>query len=151
MGEKIRTTINIDKDIWELLELKLPCSRSSFFERMAREYLFGNNKLEELKEQKKEYQLSISRIDLEIEKLEKLQEANTNDENINNMAMQTVRKVAYHNDGQITESQIGFIANQHGIKPIAFKEKVLMQGIKIIKDDAIKTKTYQGDAFARPF
>lgn len=151
MGEKIRTTINIDKDIWDLLALKLPCSRSSFFERMAREYLFGNNKLEELKEQKKEYELSISRIDLEIEKLEKLQEANTNDKTINDMAMQTVRKVAYNNDGQITESQIGFIANQHGIKPIAFKEKVLKQGIQIVKDEAVKTKNYHGGDFAKPF
>lgn len=53
MGEKIRTTINIDKDIWDLLEIKLPCSRSAFFERQGREYLFSGNNLEKLKEAKR--------------------------------------------------------------------------------------------------
>ena len=35
---KVRKNIYIDKDVWDLLEYKLPCSRSSFFEKKAREY-----------------------------------------------------------------------------------------------------------------
>lgn len=53
MGEKIRTTINIDKDLWDLLELKLPCSISAFFERQARIYLFSGNKFRRVRKRAK--------------------------------------------------------------------------------------------------
>lgn len=131
MGEKIRTTINIDKDIWELLEIKLPCSRSSFFEKMAREYLFRNNNLEELKKQKKEAELTVSSLDFEIKKLEDLQKANNENLSVIEQAMQSVRKIVFNNKGAISNTQIKYIANNNGLSYDILKEKALNENIKI--------------------
>lgn len=142
MGEKIRTTINIDKDIWELLEIKLPCSRSSFFERMGREYLFRNNNLEELKKQKKEAELTVSSLDFEIKKLEDLQKANNENLSVIEQAMQSVRKIVFNNKGAISNTQIKYIANNNGLSYDILKEKALNENIKISNDNFTETKTH---------
>ena len=46
-GDKITVSLRIDKNLWELAKMVLPCSRNAFIERQLRTYL---NSIDEIKE-----------------------------------------------------------------------------------------------------
>lgn len=129
---KVRRNIYIDKDVWDLLEYKLPCSRSSFFERKAREYLNLNNELEELKRELKEHQSIVKDMESEIERLEKLRELNNQNENLIEQAMIPIRR-AFLRLGYVEESTVIGVANINGLSFDILEKECKKQGIKISK------------------
>ena len=129
---KVRRNIYIDKDVWDLLEYKLPCSRSSFFERKAREYLNLNNELEELKRELKEHQSIVKDMQSEIERLEKLRELNNQNENLIEQAMIPIRR-AFLRLGYVEESTVIGVANINGLSFDILEKECKKQGIKISK------------------
>lgn len=129
---KVRKNIYIDKDVWDLLEYKLPCSRSSFFEKKAREYLNLNNELEELKRELKEHQSIIKDMESEIERLEKLRESNNKNEKLIEQAMIPINR-AFNKLGYVQKSTVIGVANINGLDIDILEKECLKQGIKISK------------------
>ena len=129
---KVRRNIYIDRDVWDLLEYKLPCSRSSFFERKAREYLNLNDELEELKRELKEHKSIVKDMESEIERLEKLRELNNKNENLIEQAMITIRR-AFFKLGYVEESTVIGVANINGLSFDILEKECRKQGIKITK------------------
>ena len=129
---KVRKNIYIDKDVWDLLEYKLPCSRSSFFEKKAREYLNLNNELEELKRELKEHQSIIKDMESEIERLEKLRESNNKNEKLIEQAMIPINR-AFNKMGYVQKSTVIGVANINGLDVDILEKECLKQGIKISK------------------
>lgn len=129
---KVRKNIYIDKDVWDLLEYKLPCSRSSFFEKKAREYLNLNNELEELKRELKEHQAIIKDMESEIERLEKLRELNNKNEKLIEQAMIPINR-AFNKLGYVQKSTVIGVANINGLDVDILEKECLKQGIKISK------------------
>ena len=129
---KVRKNIYIDKDVWDLLEYKLPCSRSSFFEKKAREYLNLNNELEELKRELKEHQSIIKDMESEIERLERLRELNNKNEKLIEQAMIPINR-AFNKMGYVQKSTIIGVANINGLDIDILEKECLKQGIKISK------------------
>ena len=127
---KVRKNIYIDKDVWDLLEYKLPCSRSSFFERKAREYLNLNNELEELKRELKEHQSIVKEMENEIERLEKLKESNNHNEKLIEQAMITIRR-AFFRLGYVEQSTVIGVANINGLSFDILEKECKKQNIKI--------------------
>ena len=129
---KVRKNIYIDKDVWDLLEYKLPCSRSSFFEKKAREYLNLNNELEELKRELKEHQSIIKDMESEIERLERLRELNNKNEKLIEQAMIPINR-AFNKMGYVQKSTLIGVANINGLDIDILEKECLKQGIKISK------------------
>ena len=129
---KVRKNIYIDKDVWDLLEYKLPCSRSSFFEKKAREYLNLNNELEELKRELKEHQSIIKDMESEIERLERLRELNNKNEKLIEQAMIPINR-AFNKLGYVQKSTLIGVANINGLDIDILEKECLKQGIKISK------------------
>ena len=129
---KVRKNIYIDEDVWDLLEYKLPCSRSSFFERKAREYLNLNNELEELKRELKEHQAIIKDMESEIERLERLRELNNKNEKLIEQAMIPINR-AFNKMGYVQKSTLIGVANINGLDIDILEKECLKQGIKISK------------------
>ena len=130
--KKVRKNIYIDKDVWDLLEYKLPCSRSSFFEKKAREYLNLNNELEELKRELKEHQAIIKDMESEIERLERLRELNNKNEKLIEQAMIPINR-AFNKMGYVQKSTLIGVANINGLDIDILEKECLKQGIKISK------------------
>ena len=130
--KKVRKNIYIDKDVWDLLEYKLPCSRSSFFEKKAREYLNLNNELEELKRELKEHQAIIKDMESEIERLERLRELNNKNEKLIEQAMIPINR-AFNKMGYVQKSTLIGVANINGLDIHILEKECLKQGIKISK------------------
>lgn len=128
---KVRKNIYIDKDVWDLLEYKLPCSRSSFFEKKAREYLNLNNELEELKRELKEHQSIIKDMESEIERLEKLKEMNNKNETLISEAMLPLNR-AFNKLGYVENSTVIRVANMKGLDVYILEKECKKQGIKIL-------------------
>ena len=129
---KVRKNIYIDKDVWDLLEYKLPCSRSSFFEKKAREYLNLNNELEELRRELKEHQSIIKDMESEIERLEKLKERNNNNEALISEAMLPLNR-AFNKLGYVKHSTVVGVAGMKGLDVSILEKECKKQGIKITK------------------
>lgn len=127
---KVRRNIYIDKDVWELLEYKLPCSRSSFFEKKAREYLNLNNEVEELERELKEHQSIIKDIESELDKLKKLRENNNKNESLIEQAMITIRR-AYTKQGYVESATVMGVANINGLSFDILIKECKKQGIKV--------------------
>ena len=127
---KVRRNIYIDKDVWELLEYKLPCSRSSFFEKKAREYLNLNNEVEELERELKEHQSIIKDIESELDKLKKLRENNNKNESLIEQAMISIRR-AYTKRGYVEAATVMGVANINGLSFDILVKECKKQGIKV--------------------
>ena len=127
---KVRKNIYIDKDVWDLLEYKLPCSRSSFFERKAREYLNLNNELEELKRELKEHKSIVKDMESEIERLEKLKESNNQNEKLIEQAMIPIRR-AFLRLGYVEKSTVIGVANINGLDVSILEKECKNHNIKI--------------------
>ena len=130
-NNKVRKNIYIDKDVWDLLEYKLPCSRSSFFERKAREYLNLNNELEELKRELKEHKSIVKDMESEIERLEKLKERNNKNEALIQQAMLTIRR-PFFKQGYVEKSTVIGVADSNGLDYEILEKQCKKEDITII-------------------
>ena len=124
MRNKIRATISIDKEIWDLLKLKLPCSRSQFFEDKAREYIFTNPSLDKLREEISQMEMDLRSKKAYLKEQQELQEANDNNINLINKALATVRKIHLNQKELIGLNQIYNVARMNGLTPEKLEKEV---------------------------
>lgn len=130
-NKKDKKSISIDGTIWELLEYKLPCSRSAFFERQARKYIYNDlRRVEDIDKEIKEHYTDIEALKMEKEKLIKLEKENTNNKTIIGEAMTVIRRIS-RNKGGISEIEIHNISDINYIKYEVLKEQVEKEGILI--------------------
>lgn len=131
MGNKKTVGITIDKDIWELAGLILPCSRSKFIENTLKEYINSSNDIEKLKNELKEKETEISILKQKIEQIEDIEAKNSKDINIINKAMTTVYNIV-NAHGKISKEQINYIARNNTIKETVLIDKIEKENIKIV-------------------
>ena len=124
MRNKIRATISIDKEIWDLLKLKLPCSRSQFFEDKAREYIFTNPSLDKLREEISQMEMDLRSKKAYLKEQQELQEANDKNINLINKALATVRKIHSNQKELIGLNQIYNVARMNGLTPDKLEKEV---------------------------
>lgn len=131
-GNKINVTIRIDKDLWELAKMVLPCSRNAFIERQLTSYLHS---IDEISELEKEITQDRQELQAKEEKLEHLKEIRAlNDKNEDKIkdAMMTVFKIISEHD-EISESQITNIAGINSISRDVLLREIKKHNFKISK------------------
>lgn len=131
-SNKITVAITIDKDIWELSKVLLPCNRSKFIERSLVQYINSIDDIEQLEKEIKQDKQSLAIKEHKLQELKNIREKNTKNKDKINKAMETVFKIVLNND-EISETQIRDIANINFIDETILKEKVIKQGFKITK------------------
>lgn len=131
-SNKITVAITIDKDIWELSKVLLPCNRSKFIERSLVQYINSIDDIEQLEKEIKQDKQSLAIKEHKLQELKNIREKNTQNKDKINKAMETVFKIVLNND-EISETQIRDIANINFIDETILKEKVIKQGFKITK------------------
>lgn len=131
-GNKINVTIRIDKDLWELAKIVLPCSRNAFIERQLTSYLHS---IDEISELEKEITQDKQDLQAKEEKLEHLKEIRAlndkNEEKISN-AMSTVWRIISEHDA-ISESQITSVAGANSISRDVLLREIKKHKFKISK------------------
>lgn len=131
-SNKINVTIRIDKDIWELAKIMLPCSRNAFIEKQLRSYI---NSVDEIKQLEKEIEENKQEIALKQEKLNHLKEVreknNRNKERIYK-ALETVFNIVREH-GEISENQINYISNHNNISREILTTEIKKLNFKITK------------------
>lgn len=131
-SNKITVAITIDKDIWELAKVLLPCNRSTFIERSIVQYINSIDDIEQLEKEIKQEKQSLAIKEHKLQELKNIREKNTKNKEKINKAMETVFKIVLNND-EISETQIRDIANINFIDETILKEKVMKQGFRITK------------------
>ena len=131
-SNKITVAITIDKDIWELAKVLLPCNRSTFIERSIVQYINSIDDIEQLEKEIKQERQSLAIKEHKLQELKNIREKNTKNKEKINKAMETVFKIVLNND-EISETQIRDIANINFIDETILKEKVMKQGFRITK------------------
>ncbi len=133
MSKKVRTTINIDKDILRLLKMKYKGSASEFFENQAREYIFGNPTTEKLREEISQMEVELSAKKGLLKEQQKMQEINDSNEKLINKAMNTIHKILLNQSNEIGLNQIDDVAYINGLSVDILK-------FKIREDETVKIK-----------
>jgi len=131
-GDKITVSLRIDKNLWELAKMVLPCSRNAFIERQLRTYL---NSIDEIKELENEIEQDTQDLQAKKERLEHLIEIRKrNDANVELMteAMTTVFNIV-HSNGEISHEQIDFIAGSKKMTREALIKEIKKNNFKIVK------------------
>ena len=131
-GDKITVSLRIDKNLWELAKMVLPCSRNAFIERQLRTYL---NSIDEIKELENEIEQDTQDLQAKKERLEQLIEIRKrNDANVELMreAMTTVFNIVQSN-GEISHEQIDFIAGSKKMTREALIKEIKKNKFKIVK------------------
>lgn len=116
MGKKVRKSITIDSNLWDILPNYINTSRSAFFEKQARRQINCNDEIEEIDLKLQEIENKKNNLNLEEENLREkrnhileLRERNKNDFELKEKAMNVIRTVV-HNEGSIAEARVKFIA-----------------------------------------
>ena len=131
-NNKITATFTIDKDIWDLAKVLLPCNRSKFIERAIVQYINSIDDIEQLEKEIKEERQALAIKEQKLQELKDIKERNTKNKEKINKAMETVFKIVLEHD-EISETQIKDIANINLIDEVILKEKVKKQGFRITK------------------
>lgn len=139
-GNKINVTITINKDIWELAKVLLPCSRSNFIEQSIINYINSNDELETLRDEIREEEQRIAIKKQKLKELEKVKELNTQNKEIINKALETVFKIVVNNK-EISQTQIKDISRINKINESVLIEEIKKQGWKITKYTKEERKT----------
>ena len=131
-NNKITATFTIDKDIWQLAKVLIPCGRSTFIERQIVQYINSIDDIERLEREIKEDKQALAIKEHKLKELKEIREKNTQNKDKINKAMETVFKIVLEH-GEISEIQIKDIANINFIDEMILKENVKKQGFKITK------------------
>ncbi len=131
-SNKINVTIRIDKDIWELSKLMLPCSRNAFIEKQLRNYINSVNEIKELEKEIEEANQIIALKQEKLNHLKEIREKNNRNKDKINKAMQTVFNIVLEH-GEISETQITYISNHNNINREILTEEIKKQNFKITK------------------
>lgn len=131
-SNRINATITIDKDIWQLAKVLLPCDRSKFIERAIVNYINSIDDIAQLEKEINDDRQALAIKEHKLAELKKVKEKNTqNKEKIDN-AMQTAFKIVLEH-GEISEMQIKDIADINFIDDVFLREQIEKQGFKITK------------------
>ena len=130
MAKRRTVTITIDSDLWELSSIMLPCSRSSFIERMLRNYINSANEIEQLEEEiRKEKEATKVKED-KLKELKRVRELNNKNEELISKAMNTVYNIVRQHK-TISKQQIKNIANINLIEEEVLIDRIEKEEIKI--------------------
>lgn len=113
-SNKINVTIRIDKDIWELAKIMLPCSRNAFIEKQLKNYVDSIDEIKQLEQEIEEANQSLAIKQEKLNHLKEIRERNNRNKETINKAMETVFNIVQEH-GEISESQITYIANHNNI------------------------------------
>lgn len=113
-SNKINVTIRIDKDIWELAKIMLPCSRNAFIEKQLKNYVDSIDEIKQLEQEIEEANQSLAIKQEKLNHLKEIRERNNRNKETINKAMETVFNIVQKH-GEISESQITYIANHNNI------------------------------------
>lgn len=129
-SNKIRASITIDKNVWNLLKYRLPCSRSNFFEQQAIKYLNSSDQIAELQEKIKNNELETQQMKMELEKLISIKKENDKNKELIEKAMIVIRDINFQNNF-ISQDQLNFISQAHNISKEVIEAKCKDENITI--------------------
>ena len=132
MGKKITASITIDSDLWELANIMLPCSRSSFIEQAILGYINSFDEIEELEKEIKEEKRELQAKEQKLKDLKEARELKNKNQDQINKAMRTVYNISGKH-GAISVKQIKFIAKANEITDTILTARIKKEGIKINK------------------
>lgn len=131
-SNRINATFTIDKDVWQLARVLLPCDRSKFIERAIINYINSIDDIAQLEKEIEDDRQALAIKEHKLAEMKRVRDENTrNKEKINN-AMQTAFKIVL-NHGEISEGQIRDIAHINLIDDVFLREQIVKQGFKITK------------------
>ena len=131
-GNRINATFTIDKDVWQLAKVLLPCDRSKFIERAIINYINSIDDIAQLEKEIEDERQALAVKEHKLAEMKKVRDENTRNKDKINKAMQTAFKIVL-NHGEISESQIKDIAHINFIDDIFLREQIVKQGFKITK------------------
>lgn len=131
-SNRITVAITIDKDIWTLADVLLPCNRSRFIEKAIIDYINSIDDVEELEREIKEDENKLAIKRRKLSEMKKVRDENTKNEAKINKAMETAFKIVLAHD-EISEGQIRNIAHLNMIDTSVLRDRIERQGFKITK------------------
>lgn len=131
-SNRINATFTIDRDVWQLAKVLLPCDRSKFIERAIVNYINSIDDIAQLEKEIKDERQALAIKEHKLAELKKVREQNTQNKEKINDAMQTAFKIVLNN-GEISEGQIKDIAHINMIDDVFFREQIVKQGFKITR------------------
>lgn len=131
-NNRINATFTIDKDVWQLAKVLLPCDRSKFIERSIINYINSIDDIAQLEKEIKEQEQAIAIKKQKLEEMKKVRDENTRNKEKINKAMQTAFNIVL-NHGEISEGQIKDIAHINLIDDVFLREQIVKQGFKITR------------------
>ena len=137
MAKKTRINLTIDKELWFALGLKCKGSKSKLIEELVREYVFSKTNIEELRDEIVNDEMELRAKKKALNEMVKLQEINDTNQELNNKALNTVRKILTNQGNLIGENQIKSIAEINGLTP----EKLIREVKRI--DNITVDKVYE--------
>ena len=137
MAKKTRINLTIDKELWFALGLKCKGSKSKLIEELVREYVFSKINIEELRDEIVNDEMELRAKKKALNEMVKLQEINDTNQELNNKALNTVRKILTNQGNLIGENQIKSIAEINGLTP----EKLIREVKRI--DNITVDKVYE--------
>lgn len=137
MAKKTRINLTIDKELWFALGLKCKGSKSKLIEELVREYVFSKTNIDELRDEIVNDEMELRAKKKALNEMVKLQEINDTNQELNNKALNTVRKILKNQGNLIGENQIKSIAEINGLTP----EKLIREVKRI--DNITVDKIYE--------
>ena len=131
-SNKITVAITIDKDIWTLADVLLPCNRSKFIEKSIVNYINSIDDIDELEKEMREEEQKLAIKKHKLQEMKKVRDENTKNEDKINKAMETAFKIILAH-GEISEGQIKNIAHLNMIDSSVLRDRIDKQGFKITK------------------
>ena len=131
-SNRINATFTIDKDVWDLAKVLLPCDRSKFIERSIVTYINSLDDIAQLEREIEDDEQALAIKRHKLDEMKKVRDKNTRNKEKINKAMQTAFKIVL-NHGAISEGQIKDIANINFIDETFLRKQIVEQGFKITK------------------
>ena len=131
-SNRINATFTIDRDVWQLAKVLLPCDRSKFIERAIVNYINSIDDIAQLEKEINDERQALAIKEHKLAEMKKVREQNTRNKEKINQAMQTAFNIVL-NHGEISETQIKDIANINFIDDVFLREQIVKQGFKITR------------------
>ena len=128
--EKVNATIRIDKEIWELSKILLPCSRNAFIEKQLIRYINSLDDIEELEREINEDKANLQAKEEKLNDLRQMREFNNKNREIIDKAMRVVFDIIGEH-GEVSKTQITYIANNNHISEDVLTSEVKKRNLKI--------------------
>lgn len=128
--EKVNATIRIDKEIWELSKILLPCSRNAFIEKQLIRYINSLDDIEELEREINEDKANLQAKEEKLNDLIQMREFNNKNKEIIDKAMGVVFDIIKEH-GEVSKTQINFIAHNNHISEDVLTSEIKKRNLKI--------------------